>query len=442
LTESHGVATLVPVEPEGKPAVVAVIGSVFPIPPEAGTPRPFQLLKRLARKTEVHCLAVVPQSPEDWERFRENPSLSGCFTSSSVFYRRTEVSAFAQARTLLSGLPLFDQRYRDPTALAAARARARALARLHHPAVFYCWERDTLQYVPRDLWPGTLVDFVDAPGLATERRLASDETLRGFERLKLRMALFGLHRFERRALTSVGIASFNSTADIATLRARVPDAPIINVIDGGDTDYFTPEAVTGVAEASAELMFFGNLGYPPNGDAALHLVRDIMPLVWRARPDARVVVVGPEPPEALRRLQDGRRVAVTGFVDDVRPYLARATVVVSPLRFGTGMKNKLQAGLAMEKAMVASPVTCEGFDRLEPGVHALVADGADEAARAVLSLLDDPARRRALGKAGRELIRAHYGWDAAVDVLWANLRHLATGTDAGRVASATLSRST
>jgi len=146
-------------------------------------------------------------------------------------------------------------------------------------------------------------------------------------------------------------------------------------------------------------------------------------------------VVGPDPPEGLRALQDGRRVVVTGFVPDVRPHLARATVIVSPLRFGTGMKNKLQAGLAMGKAMVASRVTCEGFDRLEPGIHALVADGAQEIARAALALLDDPARRRALGAAGRLLIRTHYGWDAAATVLWENLRHLApasasTGTSA------------
>ena len=97
---------------------------------------------------------------------------------------------------------------------------------------------------------------------------------------------------------------------------------------------------------------------------------------------------------------------------------------MSPLRFGTGMKNKLQAALAMGKATVASPVTCEGFDRLEPGVHALVADGAENIARAALALLNDPARRRALGLAGAELIRTHYSWDAAAAVLWENLRHL------------------
>jgi len=427
---------------EADPAVVAVIGSTFPIPPEAGTPRPFQLLKRIAARTAVHCLAVVPQSPEEWERFREHPSLRDVFASTTAFHRRTEVSPFAKLLTLLTARPLFDQRFRDPAALAGAHARARELVGAHGPAVFYCWERDTLQYVPRELWRSTVWDLVDAPVLATERRLAVDETLGSWERFKLRAALVPLRRFERRALRRVGRAVLNSSADIAIVSARVPGAPIANVIDGGDADYFSAENAPGATEAPADLLFFGNLGFPPNADAALHLVRDIMPLVWRARPDARAIVVGPDPPEGLRALQDGRRVIVTGFVPDVRPYLARATVIVSPLRFGTGMKNKLQAGLAMGKAMVASRVTCEGFDRLEPGIHALVADGAQELARASLALLDDPARRRALGAAGRLLIRTHYGWDAAATVLWENLRHLAPAAPASAGTSADAYRST
>ncbi len=427
---------------ETNPTVVAVIGRIFPIPPEAGTPRPFQLLKRIAARTPVHCLAVVDQSPEEWERFREHPDLREIFASTSAFYRRTEASALAKALTMLAARPLFDLRFRDRAVLRAAHARSRALVRAHGPVVFYCWERDTLQYVPRDLWRSTLWDLVDAPVLATERRLAVDETLSTWERVKLHASLPPLRRFQRLGLRRAGCAVLNSTADIAVVRARTPDVSIANVIDGGDVEYFSPEHVSDRTEAANDLLFFGNLAFPPNADAALHLVRDIMPLVWRARPDARAIVVGPEPPEALRELQDGRRVIVTGFVPDVRPHLARATVIVSPLRFGTGMKNKLQAALAMGKATVASPVTCEGFDRLEPGVHAVVAEGAESLARAVLALLNDPARRRALGAAGAELIRTHYSWDAAAAVLWENLRHLPRATGAADTASVTESRST
>jgi glycosyltransferase involved in cell wall biosynthesis len=411
-------------EDDPRPAVVALIGSVFPIPPQAGTPRPFQLLKRLAGFTRVHLLAVVPQSPETWTEFVSNPALAGLFASTRVRQRRTHTSSLVQAATLLSGRPLFDLRFLDPDAQAWAHAQARSLAREYRPVVFHAWGQDSLQYLPRAFWRSCLFDLVDAPCLALERRIASDRELHALERLKLRAALVNLRRFERLVLHATGVVSLNSSADIAALRARHPDAPIANVIDGGDAEYFSAEHVPGVAEAPAELVFFGNMAFPPNADAAIHLASDIMPLVWRERPDAIATLIGPAPPETLRRLHDGRRIFVTGFVDDVRPYLARSTIVVSPLRFGAGMKNKLQAGLAMGKAMIASPITCEGFDRLEPGVHAVVTNGAAPIARAALELLADPARRQALGAAGRELIRAHYSWDTAGAALWANLRQL------------------
>jgi glycosyltransferase involved in cell wall biosynthesis len=121
-------------------------------------------------------------------------------------------------------------------------------------------------------------------------------------------------------------------------------------------------------------------------------------------------------------LDDGRRIFVTGFVDDVRPYLQRATVVTSPLRFGAGMKNKLQAGLAMQKAMVVSSVTCEGFGDIVDGQHALIADDPGDFAAAVCSLLEDPARRHELGRRGSELIRSRYTWEAASGVLVDTLR--------------------
>ena len=425
------------------PAVVAVVGSVFPLPPEAGTPRPYQLLRRLALRTPVHLVAVVPQDGAAWQRFVGDPRVKGIFRSTSVFHRRPFSGPIAKLATLFSGRPLFDQRYRHPEALDWAHARLRGLAAEHAPVAVYAWALESLQYVPAELRRHCVFDLVDAPCLALERRIAGDRALSVFERARLRAALPNLRRYERAALAEVGIASLNSTSDIARVRAYLPDAPIVNVIDGGDAEYFSAEHFAGVTESSAEIVFFGNLTYPPNADAALFLIENVMPLVWRERPDAVATLIGPEPPRRLRRKHDGERVLVTGFVDDVRPYLARATVVASPLRFGAGMKNKLQAGLAMGKAMVASPITCEGFDRLEPGVHACVADGAEQFAQAILALLADPARRRALGVAGRELIRSHYGWDAAADVLWESLRHLGTNACAARAAAgAAASRST
>jgi glycosyltransferase involved in cell wall biosynthesis len=215
----------------------------------------------------------------------------------------------------------------------------------------------------------------------------------------------------------VGVATVNSSVDLAFLRERHPGAPLVRVIDGCDVDYFDPKPFAGIRETS-EIAFVGNMLYPPNADAARQLATEILPRIRRARPDARALLIGPDARGAIADLRGLEAVEFTGFVEDVRPFLARAAVVVSPLRFGAGMKNKLQAGLAMEKAMVVSSVTCEGFDDLVHGRHALVADEPNAFASAVIGLLEDPGRRRALGSAGAALIRGSYTWPTADAALW------------------------
>jgi glycosyltransferase involved in cell wall biosynthesis len=396
---------------------VAVVPGPFPIPPQAGTPRPWHLLTGLREHSKLCLLGVVRPEEPGWNEFLANESLRSLFAEVRVERRQTRAPALATLRTRLTGRPALDRRFKDPRALAAAHASARALAAAHGPVVFYCWTLNTLQWVPEEWWHACALDLVDAPDMTIERRLASDSRLSALDRLVLRLELPALRGYQARALAAVGAGLTNSSTDLEYLRARYPGAPLHRVIDGGDAAYFSPEPFAGIAESSNEIVFVGAMTFPPNADAARFLATEILPLVRRTHPQAKAYLIGPDPNGAIADLADGDSVVVTGFVDDVRPYLKRAAVVVSPLRFGAGMKNKLQAGLAMEKAMVASRVTCEGFDDLVPERHALIADSAPDFAARICELLEHPERRRALGAAGRALIRERYAWPAAVDAL-------------------------
>ena len=102
-------------------------------------------------------------------------------------------------------------------------------------------------------------------------------------------------------------------------------------------------------------------------------------------------------------------VRVTGTVDDVRPYIAEAAVLVVPLRAAGGTRLKIYEALAMGKAVVSTSVGAEGLP-LEDGRHYLRADDASGFAAAVVSLLREPARRAALGDAGRRLVVERFSW--------------------------------
>ncbi len=398
-------------------AVVAVVGQSFPIPPDAGTPRPFHLLAGLARRLPVHLLAVVAAPALSFEAFAARPELRPLLAS-VLAIERERPHLLGAVRTWLAGQPSLVQRWKAPAALAAAHRTARELSRLQGPLVFYCWGLAALQYVPRELWSAVVLDCVDALSLSAARQLEADRSLAWPGRVRLAVELRLLRRYEALVLPRVGAVALNSSADLAWMRARLPDAPLVRVIDGGDADYFAPEPFAALPEGEDEIVFIGNMAYPPNADAARFLAREILPRVRERVPRARALLIGPDPGDALAPVRGLPGVTATGFVDDVRPYLRRAALAVSPLRFGAGMKNKLQAGLAMEKAMVVSPLTCEGFDELVPERHVLVADGAEGFAQRIAELLADPARRRALGACGRALIREHYSWEAAHAALW------------------------
>jgi glycosyltransferase involved in cell wall biosynthesis len=398
-------------------AVVAVVGQDFPIPPAAGTPRPFHLLRGLAQRVPVHLLGVVRPPRAAFEAFAARPELSRLLAS-VVAIEREQPRLSGAVRTWLAGEPSLSQRWKAPAAIAAAHRAARDLASRHGPLAFYCWGLAALQFVPRELWGALVLDCVDAVSLSAERRLQTDRALAWRERLRLSIELALLRRYEAKVLPRVAAVTLNSSADLSWLRARVPGAPLLRVIDGGDAEYFAPGPFAALPEGDDEVVFVGNMSYPPNADAARFLASEILPRVRARVPRARAVLIGPDPGDALALVRGLPGVTVTGFVDDVRPYLRRAALAVSPLRFGAGMKNKLQAGLAMEKAMVVSSLTCEGFDELVPGRDALIADDAESFAARIAELLADPARRRALGAHGRALIRDHYSWDAAHASLW------------------------
>lgn len=403
------------------PAVVAILNQGYPVPPDAGTPRAHHLLRRLCERARVHCLAVLTGDRAELDDFLARSELATRFASLEVLESHAAPSWRSKALSLLTGSPPFDARFRHAEALQRAGPLLRRRLAQVGPAVVYGYGIETLQWVPRDLWGSCVVDCTDAQSLLVRRRIRSDASLSWSRRIELALALPLIRRYEATMFREAAAVVYNSSDDIRSLLARHPGAPLVRVIDGCDTDYFRPDSVSETEEEDL-LVFTGHMAYPPNADAAVHLAEDVMPRVWRRRPGARAMLIGPEPPPRLQRLHDGRRVFVTGFVEDVRPHLARATVVVSPVRFGAGMKNKLQAALAMEKATVASPVTCEGFDDVEHGRHVLIAEGAEALADAIVSLLEDPARRAELGRAGGRVIRERYGWDAAADVLWDTLR--------------------
>ena len=238
---------------------------------------------------------------------------------------------------------------------------------------------------------------VDGPTLAT--------------RLIARAELGRTRRFERALVTRFDRTLVTAASERAALLALADAgaAARVRVLPNGvDLDYFKPAET---ARDPATLVFVGRMAYHANLAAARLLITELLPRLWTRRPQTRLLVVGDDPPDGLRALaaRHGSRVEVTGYVADVRPYLARATLAVVPLPYAVGIQNKVLEAMAMATPVVATPAACGGL-LAAAGEHLLVAAEVDGLAAAVERLLEDRELANRLGCAGRRYVEAHHDW--------------------------------
>jgi glycosyltransferase involved in cell wall biosynthesis len=197
-----------------------------------------------------------------------------------------------------------------------------------------------------------------------------------------------------------------SEHDRQRLEELAPGIKAVAIPTGVDTTYFTGDAHQ---EHPSRLVFSGSMDWHPNEDAVIHFADVLLPRIRAAIPDASFTIVGRNPSARVRDLGTRPGIVVTGTVDDVRPWIGEASVYVVPLRAGSGTRLKIFEALAMGKAVVSTTVGAEGLG-LEPSRHFLAADDTATFADAVISLLRDAEKRRALGQAGRQLVEANYSW--------------------------------
>ena len=206
-------------------------------------------------------------------------------------------------------------------------------------------------------------------------------------------------------------ALITSVADRNAMLELVPSGHTpsqISVLPNGvDTEYFYPNPA--LQREAETIVFSGKMSYHANISMAKYLVEEIMPRIWKVRPAACLYIVGKDPTADIQDLQKDPRIIVTGTVDDIRPFLWKATVSVVPLLYGAGIQNKILEAMATGTPVVT---TCGALSALEaqPGEHLLVSDDPQGFSQAVLQLIQDPNLQKKIGDAGQSYVRAYHQW--------------------------------
>jgi glycosyltransferase involved in cell wall biosynthesis len=230
-------------------------------------------------------------------------------------------------------------------------------------------------------------------------------------------------RFERWAYTAATRTIAVSVDDAWLMREQF-GASAVDVVDNGvDTQFFQPQA--GPREPKT-ILFLGSLDWRPNLDAVTVLLDSIFPGVRAFEPEAKLLIVGRNPPEWLKDRARHPGIELHGSVPDVRPFIARAGMLAVPLRIGGGSRLKILEALASGLPVVSTRIGAEGLE-LEAGSHLEVVDGVEPMAEALVAAIRQPQRIKAQAEVGRHRVLARYDWDALaerLDSIWTDVAPL------------------
>lgn len=367
-----------------------------------------QLLLRL---TERHRVAVVylrrpvspPMEPLLAGRCEvvEEIQLRGAEPIRRRWRHRRDVAAAPFTGIPSPVAPLRNQRF--------ARACLRLLSTWHPDVVQV--EHDTIAYFGPLLRASADVPIrvltCHEPGPLASRDQARRTARR--QQLAHRIDALAWDRYWRETLPAFdGIVALTEE-DRAQIDAAVPGLHLVRIGLGID---IPDQPLSAIGCGEPTVIFIGGYEHPPNADAALRLVRTIMPMVRRTIPETRLMLVGARPSRELI-LSAGPHDTVTGTVPSVEPFLDEASILALPIRLGGGMRVKLLEALAAGKAVVASPIAAAGLD-VTDGRELCSAVTDAEFADAIVRLIIDPEARARMGAEARRWATSNLSWDQRV----------------------------
>jgi len=375
----------------------------LPYPPDSGTAiRSYNVLRLLARDYDVTALcfyrrATTPNLAGSLAALREMVPVVEAFPIEQEHSRARLL--WDHVRSLLTGRAYTEYAYESAAFTHALLAHLEG-----EPFVLaHLDSLDLGAYVP--LLEGIPVIAVHQNvESALLRRRAANETnvaRRGYLRLQARLVEGEERRWSPRVALNLAV----SDADVAELRALVPGARFEMVPNGVDVETFVP----GNVAVEEGIVFVGGMSWFPNADALEYFDEEILPLVRAREERAPVTWVGRAKPEVIARYA-ARGIQLTGHVDDIRPYVAKAACYVVPLRIGGGTRLKILDAWAMGKAVVSTSVGCEGLEAVD-GQNILIRDDPAAFAAAVTMVLRDSGVRVALERKARVTAETRYSWD-------------------------------
>lgn len=376
----------------------------IPYPLEKGDKlRAFHQIRVLAKNHEITLVATGSKK----EITDKAKSELAPYCREIHFFRQSMISRYWHTlRLFLAGRPLQCGYFYSGSARSFIRQK------LHDNAIdhIYCQLFRPAEMIKDTHIPKT-IDYQDAFSASMKKRMKAAS---GIKKLLLSIEYRRVKRYEKKIYSWFNGHTIISESD----RELLPMNNIQIVRNGVDTGFFKAD---NNRQSKVELIFTGNMSYLPNVHTAMYLVNEVMPLIRKERPDARLMLAGAAPDRRISQLAS-ENVIVTGWMDDIRDAYNQASVFIAPMQIGTGLQNKILEAMAMELPCITSESAWKPINAT-PETEILIARTAEEYAQMALELLKNEEKRTAMGKSAREFVVREFNWDACTQKLEAVIKN-------------------
>ncbi len=361
--------------------------------------RAFNQIKQLSKNNEVILFAIDDKNiPE-----RRLAELKKYCSSITVVRLSTFTIFLNLIRTFFNGKP-FQVGY---FYFKKAQNKLDELIKKQQPDHIYCQLIRTAEYAkPHTSIPKTL-DYMDVFSKGMERRKYTESfLLRPIFALEYKRLL----KYEHDIFNYFNNKTIISEQDKNFIQH--PKRIEIKVIPNGvDTDYFKPT----INEKEFEVLFNGNMNYPPNVESVEYLVNKIMPLVWQKKPGLRLLISGSSPNNKVMALKSDK-VVVSGWVDDIRENFAKSKILVAPMQISIGLQNKLLEAMAMQIPCITSTLANNALGA-KHNEQIMVADSPEQYAQHIIELLDNEQKANQIALNGYHFVINNFNWESTSKAL-------------------------
>lgn len=379
----------------------------IPYPLEKGDKlRAFNQIKQLAKNNEVVLCALNDKNIDEQKAFQALQP----YCSSINFIKLSKPRIlFGMVRAFLKGLPMQCGYFYN----RKAAKKVDALIEKHQPDILYGQLVRVAEYIRHKNIPKA-IDYQDvfSYGMKRRRDIASWITRPVFN-----MEYQRLCRYEAKVFDEFDLKTIISKPDRDLIPHPKKDEILI-IPNGVDHEFFKPQQ----QEKRYDIVFTGNMSYAPNVNAVDYLANEILPLVWKQVPEAKMYIAGATPDPKVRKAASDR-IIISGWLDDIRNAYAQSRVFIAPMRIGTGLQNKLLEAMSMGLPAITTPLANASLGA-KPDEEILVGSNAEELARHIITLLTNTDKASQIAQAGFDFTNRVYDWGKTTEKLEASMSSL------------------